>query len=315
MLIATIIAIVIYLVVMVGAGAYAKRWVTDSADCMLAGREFGFVANVMELCAVALAGSLLTFVPSLVLGYGLKTAVIGYIFALGCGYALYGLLYGKIARDNGSQTVAEYLELRYNVNVRTLVAIASSITMSGITANNVLAIGSLFSGLIGFPTFLVTSICFVAIIIFSLMSGFWGITLTDMIQVVVGAVAFIGLAVFLMHQYGGMEYDFYPVGEQLLFSPSEYMQKRESGKVVLRVYRAGYDSDSSGSACDNRSLCSGGASGCVWRGRHAGRFFGGSLYSSGSADSHGGTGSDRSAGGYCIHSLHIINWRHIYTVS
>lgn len=206
MLAPTIISIVIYLLVMIGAGAYAKRWVADAADYMLAGREFGFVANVMELCAVALAGSLLTFVPSLVLGYGLKTAIVGYIFALGCGYALYGLLYGKVARDNGSQTVAEYLELRYNANVRTLVAIASSITMLGIVANNVLAIGSIFSELIGFPTFLVTSICFLAIIVFSLLSGFWGITLTDMIQVVIGAVAFIGLAAFLANRYGGMDF-------------------------------------------------------------------------------------------------------------
>lgn len=206
MLTATIIAIVIYLVIMAGAGVYAKRWVNDAADYMLAGREFGGVCNVMELCAVALAGSLLTFVPSLVLSYGLKTAIIGYVCMLGLGYCVYGILYGKLARDNGSQTVAEYLEIRYSSNVRTLVAIASSITMMGITANNVLAIGNIFSELLGFPQLLTVSICFIAIIVFAMLSGFWGITLTDMIQVVIGAVAFIGLGAFLMNRYGGFDW-------------------------------------------------------------------------------------------------------------
>jgi SSS family solute:Na+ symporter len=206
MLTATLVAVLIYLVIMIGAGIYAKRWVTDSADYMLAGREFGGVANVMELCAVALAGSLLTFVPTLVLNYGLKTAIVGYICMLGLGYCCYGIIYGKLARDNGAQTVAEYLELRYNANVRTLVAVASSITMIGVTANNVLAIGSLFSSLLGIKPILVTSVCFIVIIIFALMSGFWGITLTDMIQVVIGGCAFIGLFLYLASKYGGMDF-------------------------------------------------------------------------------------------------------------
>ena len=206
MLTASIIAIVIYLAIMIGAGAYAKRWVNDADDYMLAGREFGFVCNVMELCAVALAGSLLTFVPTLVLDYGLKTAIIGYICMLGLGYCVYGILYGKLARDNGSQTVAEYLEIRYSSKVRTLVAIASSITMMGITANNVLAIGNIFSELLGFPQLLTVSICFIAIIIFAMMSGFWGITLTDMIQVVIGGIAFIGLGAFVMAKFGGLDW-------------------------------------------------------------------------------------------------------------
>lgn len=206
MIIAVIITIAIYLIVMIWAGAFAVRWVSDSADYLLAGREFGAVVNVLELCAVALAGSLLTFVPSLVLGYGLRSAVLGYIGALGLGYALYGILYGKLARDNGAQTVAEYFEIRYDANVRTLVSIASSITILGITANNVLAIGSLFQGLLGFPTFLVTSICFLVIIIFTCLSGFWGVTLTDMIQVIFGAAAFIVLCLYLIRQYGGMDF-------------------------------------------------------------------------------------------------------------
>lgn len=206
MLIAAVVAIIVYLILMIGAGFYAKRWVSDAGDYSLAGREFGGIVNTVELCAVALGGSLLTFVPSLVMGYGFLSAVIGYVVALGLGYCCYGLIYGKLARDNGSQTVAEYLELRYDSKVRTLVAIAASVTMLGITANNVLAIGSIFAELLGFSTIIVTSVCFIAIIAFSLLSGFWGITLTDMIQVVIGAIAFIGLAAFVMRQCGGFEW-------------------------------------------------------------------------------------------------------------
>lgn len=198
-----ILAIIIYLVILLMIGIYTKKWVRDPADYMLASREFGIAANVLELCAIALAGSLMTFLPSLVIQYGLRTALIRYVVVLGCGYIIYGLLFGKLARDSGAQTVAEYLELRFDYKVRMVVAVTSSFAMLGISANNVLAITNVINRLTGIPQMFIASVCFVIIILFSVMGGFWGITITDMIQLLIGVAALFGLIFFLMHQYGG----------------------------------------------------------------------------------------------------------------
>lgn len=198
-----LIALFIYLIIMVWAGLYARRWVSDSSEFMLAGREFGMLANVMELCAIALAGSLMTFLPSLVIRYGLRTALIQYVLVLGLGYALYGVMYGKLARDSGAQSVAEYLELRFDFKVRTLIAILTSFAMLGIAANNVLSIAKVINQLLGIPQFLITTICFAIIIIFSVAGGFWGITFTDMIQLIIGEGAVIALLIYLYHRFGG----------------------------------------------------------------------------------------------------------------
>lgn len=205
-IIAAAVALLIYLAVLLLIGIYTKKWVSDASDYMLAGREFGVAANVIELCAIALAGSLMTFLPSLVIQYGLRTALIRYVLILGLGYAVYGVLYGKLARDSGAQSVAEYLELRFDFKVRTLVAVISSFAMLGISANNVLAITNVINRMIGIPQIIIASICFFIIILFSVMGGFWGITLTDMIQLIIGGSAIFALLVYLTSHFGGWSF-------------------------------------------------------------------------------------------------------------
>ena len=202
----TAVAIALYMGMLLLVGFHTKRWVRDASDYLLASREFGVVANTLELCAIALAGSLVTFLPSLVIQYGLRTAMIRYVLVLGCGYIVYGLLFGRLARNSGAQTVAEYLELRFDYRVRMIVAITSSFAMLGISANNVLAVTNVINRLNGIPQILTASICFLIILFFSLMGGFWGITLTDIIQLVIGAAALFGLLFFLLHHYGGWSF-------------------------------------------------------------------------------------------------------------
>lgn len=201
-----IVIMLVYLTILILIGTCTKKWVSDASDYILAGREFGVVANSIELCAIALAGSLMTFLPSLAIQYGLKTALVQYVLVLGLGYAVYGILFGKLARDSGAHSVAEYLELRFDFKVRTLVAVISSVAMIGIAANNVQAITSVVNRMTGIPQFITASFCFFLIILVSITGGFWSITLTDIVQLVIGIGAIFAFLVYLGGHFGGWSF-------------------------------------------------------------------------------------------------------------
>lgn len=201
-----IIALILYLGILFFVGKYTKRWILDSSDYILAGREFGLLANVAELCAIALAGSLMTFLPSLVIQYGIRTALVRYVITLGLGYAVYGLLFGKMVRESGAQTIAEFMEIRFDHRVRTMVSVISAFAMLGIAANNIMSITNVLNRLIGIPPIVLASICFLIILLFSVMGGFWGVTLTDIIQLLVGGSAVLALLLYLFRHYGGWSF-------------------------------------------------------------------------------------------------------------
>lgn len=49
---------IIFAFLMIGAGVYSKKWVSDASDFILAGRELSFPINTMGVAAIVLLGPL-----------------------------------------------------------------------------------------------------------------------------------------------------------------------------------------------------------------------------------------------------------------
>jgi len=197
---------VIFVGLLIGAGFIAKKWVSDSDDFIIAGREISFPVNTLGVVAIGFAGTSITLAPGFSVLYGVKGGIIwGVIYSL-AGIMVYANIFSNFIRRSGAQTLPEYFETRYNGKVRGLVAITSVIGMCGILANNVVSLSSIVSGYTGWPTFIITGAAFLVILIFATMSGMWATTLTDFIQVTIGTIAvpvFLGI---LMTRYGGFEF-------------------------------------------------------------------------------------------------------------
>lgn len=200
-----LIMFVVFAAILVGAGIYSKRWVKESSDFILAGREVSTVINMMGVCAIGFAGTTIALAPGFSVLLGLQGSLAwGLIYCL-AGLLLFGLLFSKFIRQCGAQTLPEYLEMRYDSRVRSVVAITSVIGMAGILANNIVSCANTITGFTGWNPTLVIAVIFLIIIAFTFISGLWAATITDFFQVCIGVVAVPLLLTLLMQKFGGLD--------------------------------------------------------------------------------------------------------------
>jgi len=196
---------IIFVGLLIGAGFVAKKWVSDSDDYIIAGREISLPINTLGVVAIGFAGTSITLAPGFSMLYGVKGGIYwGVIYSI-FGLLLYANLFSNFIRRAGAQTLPEYFETRYNGQVRGLVAITSVIGMCGILANNIVSLSSIVSGYTGWPVYLITAAGFLVILIFATMSGMWATTITDFIQVTIGTIAVPIFLIILISKYGGFE--------------------------------------------------------------------------------------------------------------
>ena len=200
-----VILFVVFIGILVGCGFYAKRWVSEAADYVLAGREVSTFINMMGVIAIGFAGTTVALAPGFSIMYGFKNSAIwGLVYGI-CGLLLYGVLWGKFVRLNGAQTLPEYLEMRYSPAIRPIIAVTSVIGMCGILANNIVSCVSSIVGFTGWNTTYVTAVIFLVIIVFTFISGLWAATITDFFQVCLGVVAVPLMLSLLVNRFGGLE--------------------------------------------------------------------------------------------------------------
>ena len=187
------------------AGLISKRWVKESSDFVLAGREISTPINIVGVIAIGFAGTTVTLAPGFTVQYGLLGGLgWGGIYA-GCGLLLFGLIYSNFIRRCGAQTLPEFLEMRYDGATRSVVAITSVIGMCGIMANNVVSSVDSICAFTGWSRLLVTAIIFAVIIVFTFVSGLWATTITDLFQVLIGVIVVPTVFFLLAGRYGWID--------------------------------------------------------------------------------------------------------------
>ena len=197
-----LILFVIFCAILVGCGIVSKRWVKDSSDYILAGREISTFINMIGVCAIGFAGTTIALAPGFTIQLGLTASwTWGIIYGV-CGLLLFAVLFANFIRRCGAQTLPEYLEMRYDGKVRSIVAITSVIGMAGILANNIVSCTNAIAGFTGWDATLIMAIIFLVIIAFTFISGLWATTLTDFFQVCLGVIIIPTLLILLAKHYG-----------------------------------------------------------------------------------------------------------------
>ena len=200
--IASVLALIILLW---GLGWYAKRWVRTDGDFLLAGRQVSLIPGIASICGIAFAGSMTSIVPGLTIQYGFLGWILGGSLPLVIGYIAYGVFAGPYIRRCGAYTIPEWLEMRFDTRTRIVVSIATLLGVTGVVAMNVVAMALIMQGFLGAPLWLMITIVLGGHLTFIFLGGMWALTLTDVVQVLLGFLFLPALAVYCLISYGGWE--------------------------------------------------------------------------------------------------------------
>ncbi len=200
------IASILSLMAMLWAlGWYAKRWVRTDSDYLLAGRQVSLIPGIASICGIAFAGSMTSIIPGLTIQYGFLGWILGGSLPLVIGYILYGVFACPYIRRCGAYTIPEWLEIRFDTRTRVVVSIATLLGVTGIVAMNVVAMAFIMQGFLDAPLWLMITIVLARHLTFIFLPGMWALTLTDVVQVLLGFLFLPALAVYCLVTFGGWE--------------------------------------------------------------------------------------------------------------
>ncbi len=199
-----IIMFAVFAGILLYGGYVTRKWINDSDDYLLAGREVSLIINVFGVAAIGFAGTSIVLCPGFTVLFGLKGGLAFGVAYLIAGLMMYGIIFAKFIRRCGAQTLPEWLEMRFDSRTRTVVTITTVLGLLGILANNVVSMAITVSGFTEWNYLITTSIVYALFLIFTYAGGFWAVTLTDFMQMLIGLIALPTLLFSLMAKFGGL---------------------------------------------------------------------------------------------------------------
>ena len=193
--------VIVYLVFICVLGVYLRRRIHGFADFMVAGRSAG-----LGVVAASYVGS--HFGGGMTVGgaeLGARSGLSGIWYGLACGfsYLLLLVIVRKIYALK-QMTVADVLEHIYGTKrVRALFAIIAFTGTIGIIGGQILAGRAMFATF-GVSPEIGSVIMFLIIVVYTALSGLYGVMVTDAIQVAIGGFGVVLGTVLAVNKIGGL---------------------------------------------------------------------------------------------------------------
>lgn len=207
-----ILAIVVYLVAMIGVGVYFSRVGSSSSnDFYLGGRRLGPVVTAMSAEASDMSSYLLMGLPGL--AYLCGVAEVGWtVIGLAAGTYLNWLIVARRLRRysaaTGAITIPDFFSRRYGDQRHILACIAAIIILVFFipyTASGFKAVGTLFNSLLGVDYHAAMIVGALVIIGYTVLGGFLAVSTTDLIQSIVMSIALVVIIFFGIKEAGGWD--------------------------------------------------------------------------------------------------------------
>lgn len=186
-------------------GYMTEKWIGSNDDYIVAGREVNWGVTGLGVAAIIWAGDFFALFSIFAVVFGFWAAAIG-TASLGVGYLMYGTWFSPVARAVGSYTIGEFLEIRFDTKTRILTTVYLGIAMAIFLPAGSLGVAAMLNGFVGWPIIETATAQIILIGIIVLSGGLWGVTVTDIIQAVIGYLALPIILVWALLTFGGIEF-------------------------------------------------------------------------------------------------------------
>ncbi|MGC8595548.1 MAG: sodium:solute symporter family protein [Candidatus Kryptoniota bacterium] len=195
-----------FLIIMFGIGSIFYKWIGSSDDFYVAGRNLTPFVLAAVLAATNI--NLYSFIGQAGVAYKYGIPIIWQTWTGNMAMVLSGLFIIPIYRRLRIRTIPEFLQIRYNRGVRTLVAVIWVVRLAfylGVILYTAITAAQIVTGVHSFTVLaLVLSL---VVVIYTMLGGMWSVTFTDVIQFVLmlgGALVLLPLAMSFVGWWPGL---------------------------------------------------------------------------------------------------------------
>lgn len=221
------VGIIVYIIIVILVGLYAKRKIKNAEDFLVAGRALSLPFNSATLTAAFFGGVIIVGVPGVAFDVGIwnDDASWGLIAGIG-GPVLCLILAGTFFMPRiwrmKLMSIADFFFVRFGTSTGVLATImlCSSFLLYG--AVQVVVFAKVGTAIMGWETITATLIGVSVICLYTVLGGLWAVCLTDILQVSVMILCVIGVLWFVVDFLGGWEAAVAPIpAEKLQFFPEK----------------------------------------------------------------------------------------------
>jgi SSS family solute:Na+ symporter len=172
-----------YFIIIVLIGIFAKKFVKNSFDLLVAGRNLGLTLTIFAIAGEWLGGTSTVAVGQWAYKYGISP--MWYNISTSIGILIFGLTWATLYRRKKIVTIPEMLERLYDKNLRIIAAVFFIAAYLFLSSVQISSIGSLFSGALNININIAIIIAGLGITIYTLAGGMFSVALTNFIHVLV----------------------------------------------------------------------------------------------------------------------------------
>ena len=184
--------IALYFALIVGVGLIGSRLAKTQEDYLVAGRRLSFPLFFGCMGAMALGGA--STIGSTQLGYQFGFGGIWLNASIGLGLICAGLLITSKLSHLRALSVNEVIQQSYGKAAHAFSTALTLIYTLTLSVVQVISIGTIINGALGFDTTLSMVIGGGVVIVYTFLGGMWSVTMTDIVQFVYQTVGVLILA-------------------------------------------------------------------------------------------------------------------------
>ena len=196
------VTVALYLLGLLGLGALASRRIRNATDFVVAGRRLGLGLCTFTLFATWFGGGTMIGAAGAAYSGGLG-AVVADPFGAALCLLLAGAFYVRVLRRLRLLTVADFFRRRFGRAAEVLGAAAVLPAYIGWVGSQLLAVGTVLSAYADLPFVASVMIAAAIVLVYTVLGGMWGVTLTDFFQAIVLIAAIAVLLPLVVGAAGG----------------------------------------------------------------------------------------------------------------
>lgn len=197
-----ILIMIVYFVALIVVGIIGVRKAKTSEVYMLAGRNLGVFMLFGCLTAVFLGGS--STIGTAQLGYENGLSGVWFVFSMGLGISLFGILLLRRVTGYKLTTISELLGKLFNAESKLIGATVAAIYTLMVSVTQVIAIGAIINAIFGWNSIVSMLVGGGVVFFYTILGGMWSVSMTDIVQFLIMTIGifFIMLPISLSHAGG-----------------------------------------------------------------------------------------------------------------